>query len=102
MRETTKQTIRGIEFELYSEPTYGDENYVTQEKVKFNADFDGKKAKFGGVTMTDPDLLKLERAIKGWSLSEPVSRQAIQNLPLNIAKELLAYLGTTEWGNLGE
>ena len=103
MRETEKVSIEGIEFELYREPTYGDELYIEEERVKFDAAIGSdNRPKIGSYKVQNPDLLKLERAIKGWSLPGLMNRETIRELPLKVAHHLIEHLKKTEWASLGE
>lgn len=102
-RATEKVTFGDIEFELYREPTYGDELYIEEERLKFDTSLGpDNRPQLKNYKLQSPDLLRLERAIKGWSLVTPVNRETIRELPLKVARQLQEHVKGTEWANLGE
>lgn len=92
-REVFHVAVGDSEYTLYSEPTYGDECYIEDNKIvpKYEIGEDGKTVKSSGVVMVSVRLLRLERALSG------VTRAQVERLPARVARELNKALDATEW-----
>ena len=58
---------------------------------------------FGGMVVINREFLIVSRAIAKWTREEPLSEDAIQDLPLSVASILeTTIMAQAEWRKLGE
>ena len=87
-------TINGVDYAIYTEPTYRDKRFIDENNFKPDINYDVDVAtrqvtpKFQGFSTMPRDLLVLLRALASWSLDGPIDDDSVQDLPLSATDAL--------------
>lgn len=102
-RETFGVTIGEETYQLYREPTYGDEAALEDERVEVDTALGpDNKPILKGHKLINRRLLLLKHAIASWPHGKMVTLAGVQALPLRVGRRLTEALQGTEWEDLGE
>ena len=108
-REITWINIGNHHYAYYNEPQYRDRLYIDDKSVNVDMTMEmvapnqPPQPRFGGMTTIPRDFLVVVRALAQWTRPEPLSEDAIQDLPISVVETLEEVILEVEaWKKLGE